>query len=468
MENSKRKLSSEEIEDILQVIVPNRGLPKATGESLIEINKKKARDQLVKIEIYPSMIPELKKEIRKQYFETVVQSGESVGVMTAQSIGERQTQNTLNTFHSCGLAIKTVVTGVPRFSELLNATRDPKVVNCSIYFKHNSDSIDSLRKVIGHDFVDNSLRSLIKSRKFFTSGKTEPWYGIWESIHGDEYKRLSYGISFQLDRSKIYEFSIPMSLIAEKISAEFSDVICVWSPDVLGVMDIWVDVSDFNDEEYESQEIAYSTYLEEVVEPALKDVKICGIPGIKNIFYENKNGEWMIETDGTNLRTIFAHPEVDMERTICNNVWEIYETLGIEAARNFLVEEFGNVISSDGTFVNTCHALLLVDLMTHSGTIISVSRYGLKKESCGPMAKASFEESLDNFLKAGQYSEKETTNGVSASIMLGKLARFGTGVCDVLIDVNQLIGKPEILQKKVSEMSKEKQPMTPRRFSFKK
>jgi DNA-directed RNA polymerase II subunit RPB1 len=134
-------------------------------------------------------------------------------------------------------------------------------------------------------------------------------------------------------------------------------------------------------------------------------------------------------------------------------VWEIYETLGIEAARNFLVEEFGNVISSDGTFVNESHALLLVDRMTYSGTIISVSRYGMKKENCGPIAKASFEESLDNFTKAGAFSEKENTNGVSASIMLGKLARFGTGICDVLVDVDQLSGMKPILAKKVSERS---------------
>ena len=455
MEDVERSLTEEEIEDILLIIKPNRGLPRATADSIVNINRSKVRAQLVGIKVFPAVIPKLKKEIERHYLHTTIQPGESVGVITAQSIGERQTQNTLNTFHSCGLAIKTVVTGVPRFSELLNATRDPKAVNCSIYFKEKKDSIEGLRQIIGNQFAENKLGSLVKKRSFFTEPKIEEWYEMWSMFNGSEYEKYTHGISFEINTTKTYEFSISLEMVARKIAESFGDAVCVWSPDQIGVIDVWVDVSEVtnDDEIFDSLEEARATYLEEVVEPALKNLYICGIPGIKNIFYESKNGEWMVETDGSNLRAIFAHPAVDMVRTVCNNVWEIYETLGIEAARNFLVEEFGNVISSDGTFVNESHALLLVDRMTYSGTIISVSRYGMKKENCGPIAKASFEESLDNFTKAGAFSEKENTNGVSASIMLGKLARFGTGICDVLVDVDQLSGMKPILAKKVSERS---------------
>lgn len=462
VKEEKRALTELEILDILDVVKPNRGIPKAVSSSLVKINQDKLRVQLESIQVYPSVIPQMKKEIQLKYYETIIQSGESVGVVTAQSIGERQTQSTLNTFHSCGLAIKTVVTGVPRFSELLNATREPKVVNCSIYFKEKGESIEDLRKLIGHDFAEHTLGTLMKSRSFFSVPKKEEWYEMWEMFNGNEYKKYTHGISFHLDTTKTYEFSIPMEMVATKVSESFGDAVCVWSPDQIGVLDVWIDVSEVNNDEemFDNIEDARATYLEEVVEPALKALHICGIPGIKNIFYENKNGEWMIETDGTNLRSIFAHPDVDMTRTLCNNVWEIYETLGIEAARNFLVEEFGNVISSDGTFVNESHALLLVDRMTYSGTIISVSRYGMKKENCGPIAKASFEESLDNFLKAGSFNEKENTNGVSASIMLGKLGRFGTGVCDVMIDIKQLSGMtPTMVPKVFEKSSKGKEPM---------
>jgi DNA-directed RNA polymerase beta' subunit len=360
---------------------------------------------------------------------------------------------TLNTFHNCGQAIKTVVAGVPRFSELLNATANPKAVSCQVYFKKNTDKIDDLRRLIGNDFVEHSFESLVQSRVFFVEPKRESWYDVWELMYGSEHANFTHGISFRMDLTKLYEYSIPLELIASKVREAFGDAFCVWSPDSLGVLDVWVDVSHVNNDDnlFNSVEEACSIYLEEVVETSIKKLHICGIPGVRSIFYEERQGSWMVETDGSNLRKIFAHPEVDMPRTMCNNVWEIYQTLGIEAARNFLVEEFGNVISADGTFVNLSHVLLLVDLMTFSGSIISVSRYGLKKDSCGPMAKASFEESLDNFLKAGAFSEKETTNGVSASIMLGKMARFGTGICDVLIDVEQLVDRPRILEDRVFE-----------------
>ena len=92
-------------------------------------------------------------------------------------------------------------------------------------------------------------------------------------------------------------------------------------------------------------------------------------------------------------------------------MWEIYTIFGIEASRQFLIEEYMDVVSSDGSFVNSSNVELLVDVMVYTGTIISISRYGQKKVGCGPMAKASFEESLENFLKAGINGEKETTEG---------------------------------------------------------
>jgi DNA-directed RNA polymerase beta' subunit len=118
-------------------------------------------------------------------------------------------------------------------------------------------------------------------------------------------------------------------------------------------------------------------------------------------------------------------------------MWEIYEALGIEAARQFLLEEFMMVVAADGG-LSPSHIALLVDIMTYHGIIISVSRYGMKKESMGPLGKASFEESLDHFLRAGFFGETETIQGVSASIILGKRSRIGSGLCDVKMNLRQL------------------------------
>jgi DNA-directed RNA polymerase II subunit RPB1 len=115
-------------------------------------------------------------------------------------------------------------------------------------------------------------------------------------------------------------------------------------------------------------------------------------------------------------------------------MWDIYNSFGIEATREFLVDEFTGVVSSDGTFINPAHIVLLVDIMTHQGTINSVSRYGMKKEQMGVLSRSSFEESLDHFCNAGSYAEKDVLQSVSANIMCGKRAEIGSGMCGVRMD----------------------------------
>jgi len=153
---------------------------------------------------------------------------------------------------------------------------------------------------------------------------------------------------------------------------------------------------------------------------------------------DNMN-KWVIDTIGSNFYELLRNPIIDSTRTICNNIWDIYDIFGIEAGREFLIEEFLNVISSDGTYINLAHVQLLVDLMCFSGTILSVSRYGINVNEVGPIAKASFEESLENFKLAGVYSSIDNIQGVSSSVMVGKKSKVGTGLSTLKLDLNQLI-----------------------------
>ena len=446
--SKKIKLSIEQIEDLIDFIVPRKGIPEEIADDICERNREKFIKQLESIEIYEEVIPHLKEELRKQYYSSLVQAGESVGIITAQSIGERQTQQTLNTFHSTGLAVKTVITGVPRFSELLNATKDPKAVSCNVYFNEKTESIQSLRKHVGKNLRQLNFGDFIEKWETFNKGQTGEWYEMFEMMKSNKHKKYDWGIRFYLKKDVLYEYEIKLYEICEKIDEIYSDAICVFSPDYTGIVDIYIDTTEITneDEVYESDEEAKQVYLEEIMAPTLQRMKLFGIEGVKEIFYEKKGKEWMVETEGSNLKKILGLSKVDKKRTISNNMWDIYECFGVEATRKFLIDEFKSVISSDGTFVNDCHATLLVDVMTYSGSIISISRYGMKKEGSGPMAKASFEESLDNFLKAGIYGEKETTNGVSASIMLGKMAKFGTGVCDIKVDIKKLKNRPTVIE----------------------
>jgi DNA-directed RNA polymerase beta' subunit len=183
---------------------------------------------------------------------------------------------------------------------------------------------------------------------------------------------------------------------------------------------------------------------------------VCGIPGINNVFFVHGDNEWFIETENardkpfennkfkTNkdkttdstkrYKMLLAHPKVDMSRTISNNLWDIYHTLGIEAVRQYMIDQFSEIM----TGINTCHVMLLVDKMTFTGTVCSISRYSMRGEDGGVLGKASFEETLDNFTKAGVHGQEEPTTGISASIICGKRAPIGTGMCDLEMDMEKL------------------------------
>ena len=431
----KRKLTVEEIENILEAIPLNKSVPISVSKATREQICSSLRAQLKNIEIDERGIEELKQMIHKEYHKSAIAPGESVGIITAQSIGEKHTQSTLNSFHQAGLSVKSVVTGVPRFGELINATKDPKAISCQVFLKKKYDTIDSIRKEVGCGIMQLSIGQIVKSTNIYSKEDKLPgWYREWELLYGTDYKSDNYQsfIRYKINPSIMIEHRLTLMKIKKSIENVWADVHVVCSPDRYLTIDVYVSSPD----NYDPLE-----YADIIVSSKLINFPVCGIDGIMNIFYTQHAGEWIIDTENENketvLRELFSHPLVDYTKTISNNVWDIYNTLGIEAARQFLVEEIGNVVS-DGSYVNDSHIKLLVDVMTFPGTIVSISRYFMKKQACGPLAKAAFEESLDNFLRSGLFGEKENITGVSAAIMLGKAPKVGTGAFDVVIDVTQL------------------------------
>jgi DNA-directed RNA polymerase beta' subunit len=453
---SKRKLTESEIENILATIQPQRGIPVATATAIAEKIRGKIRKQIEDQEIYPKMIPELGKCILAMYENARVQSGESVGTIAAQSFGQFQTQSTLNSFHKAGLAEKTVVSGVPRFAELIGATKSPKGRACIIKFKSENDSIQSLRKMIGSSILEFKIKKLADNITMNLKKEPEPWYESFKILHNDDFEDMSTCVTIMFNKKYMYEYSITLKQIAQRIESVYSDLICVFSPNHLCQMDIFVDTESIELPEnilsFITQDNMVPVYIEEVVIPKLEDLQVFGISGIANIFYCNETDpktkieSWHLETEGSNFSDLLAHPHVDVENTMTNDIWEIYNTLGIEATRQCLIEEFGSIMSG----INPCHSRLLADKMTYNGIITSISRYAMRAEGSGALSKASFEETLDNLLNAAVYGERECTDGVSASIICGKLGKFGTGVCELKVDMSKLTGivfKGEVKEK---------------------
>lgn len=438
-------ITKDQIEYLIDFIKPQKGIPIKTAESFMELNKNLLREQLIGQEIYPELLFTLKSEIFKNWKNTQIQPGESVGVVCAQSIGEKNTQTALNTFHKAGQSEKTMTEGVPRFQELLNATKNPKVVNHKIFFRKGTNSIKDLRNIVQGSINGCTINDISNSFEIILDYKTEEWHKTFEILYGKSISNFTECIRIKLNKKKMYENKIDYELICEKIEDIYIDVTCAFTPVNDGYVYVFPETENvkniLNEHKigFINDDNCIEIFFEDVVKPAVEKVELCGINGIKEIFYTRDNGEWFIETnsennvpDKTNIfNKILTLEIVDENKSLSNNIWEIYKTLGIEATKVFLLEEFMSIMEG----INICHGELLVDRMTFNGTIESISRYTLKNDNCGPLGKASFEESLDNFLSAAISGEVEPTTGVSASIICGKRSNIGTGMMSIKMDI---------------------------------
>jgi DNA-directed RNA polymerase beta' subunit len=353
------------------------------------------------------------------------------------------------------------------------------MVNCLLYLTESFQDVTELRERSSTLFTDMTVKRLVHSHELVKNQPLEKWHHLFCRWHQIRPETLGWRLRFRINQEALYEYKVSLKMIADAIHAEYQDAVVLYTPDWVGILDVFVDEDCFQGEieekveeliqddvsihEVDSDEEDEPTVffpvairqvenredvvpsdmnrvirMEDRILPALLEIRVCGITGIRDIFFEKRKQEWVVTTEGSNLRGLFRDPLIDKVRTMSNDMWEIYDVFGIEAARQFLIEEYMDIVSSDGTFVNPSNVELLVDIMVYTGTIISISRYGQKKVGCGPMAKASFEESLENFMKAGINGERETTTGVSASIMLGKMPNIGTGVFDLMVDLEKL------------------------------
>ena len=345
-----------------------------------------------------------------------------------------------DTFHTAGLTVKTVVSGVPRFMELMNTTKEPKSASCSIKVPV-SDTIKGIYDI--RNYIGDKLRCLQITKILhdytivsYKDVKQDWWIADEqfpiEIVDDDRILRL------QLSHKLVYEYRCSLTSIVNRINSVFTDIYTVCSSLNECIIDVFIinkgGITLDKKICHVTEENKYDVFLEEIVLNKLDKFIISGVEKINDYMISTiKPGhEWMILTEGSNLKGLMELDLFDFNNVMSNNMWEIYNLLGIEAAREFLIREFTDVISSDGTFINKCHILLLVDTMTCKGDITSISRYSLRSKS-SVLSRSSFEESIENFLKSGIFSEIDKMTSISSNIMTGKLSRVGTGISDVIL-----------------------------------
>ena len=417
------------------------------------------------------------------YKRAIVNPGEMVGMIAAQSIGEPTTQLTLNTFHYAGVASKSNVTrGVPRIEEILSLSAELKNPSLTVFLKPedetDKDKAHSIMYMLEHTklqevvknieicFDPDDLNSLIDEDKDTISQYRDFENMIdkclEQNIATDENEKSKWIIRMEINAEVMLEKNITMDDIHFTLNNVYQDEIsCVYSDynaDKLvfriRMNNILKNSSKGAQKKYKVNPLDQSDQiyiLKNFQDQLLQNVVLRGIKKINKVILRKikdnmveqagtykKQEIWVLDTIGTNLLDVLALDYIDSTRTISNDIIEIFSVLGVEAARKSIYNELADVIEFDGTYLNFHHMSLLCDRMSYNCKLTSIFRHGINNDNIGPIAKASFEETPEMFLKAARHAELDTMRGVSANVMCGQEGFVGTSAFQVILDIKEM------------------------------
>jgi len=396
-------------------------------------------------------------QVRLKYYDSLAHPSEMVGVIAAQSIGEPATQLTLNTFHLAGVsAASKTVRGVPRLKELLSVSKNMKTPTMRIHFKDEYKNdlpkclefMNDIRLVRFKDIVDAS-KIFFDPNDCFTDDS--PFIRLYKTfLVTDPQPRTSpWLLRLEFNKEAMLKYNMDMILIHQKLMDFYRDdtLSCMFSDDNADKLifriklNISESLSNMDDTLTELKALEFSI-LEKIIIKGTENIERVSIVKEDNQRYNTLTSQFeavsecVVYSDGTNLRDILALDYVNPVITSTNNIIEVFEVLGIEAARQALYNEIQEVLES--VTVNYRHISMLIDVQTNKGYILSIDRHGINRGDIGPLAKCSFEETTDKLIKAGIFAEYDKINGVSANIILGQVLPAGTGDVEVLIDEDKL------------------------------
>eukprot|EP00854_Cymbomonas_tetramitiformis_P009466 gene9466-11218_t len=392
-------------------------------------------------------------EIDERFQQSIVNPGEAIGVVAAQSIGEPATQMTLNTFHYAGVSAKNVTLGVPRLKEIINVAKRIKTPALTVFLLDEYSNDREKAKSVQANLEYTTLRSVTQAteihydpdpvntvievdKEFVTS-----YYELPEEDMDPD--RLSpWLLRIELNREMMVDKKLTMADIAERINMEFdNDLTVIFNDDNAEKLILRIRI--VNDEMGKGEDSGSSdddVFLKKIESNMLTELALHGIPDIKKVFIrESKNivhrgeqgfvteNEWVLDTEGCNLLEVMCHECVDHTRVQSNHLTEAIEVLGIEGTRNALLRELRGVIEFDGSYVNYRHLAILTEIMTYRGHLMSITRHGVNRNDTGPLMRCTFEETVDILNAAAAFAEQDDLKGISQNIMLGQLGNLGTG-----------------------------------------
>ena len=408
-------------------------------------------------------------EVESRFSRAAVNPGEMVGVLAAQSIGEPATQMTLNTFHFAGVSSKNVTLGVPRLKEILNCATSIKTPAMTVYQEEgktgNQDTAKSLRSAVEH----TTLRSVTETTEIYydpdvqstvipaDQDMVESYWIIPDEAGVEAHRQSRWLLRIILGRRKLLDKGLTVQDVAAKIRENYAhDMAVIFSDNNADEQVIRIRMIR-DDKGEEDDDIEEDLMLKQMETHILDNLTLRGVRGIdraflskRTIMREQDDGsfvtskedpeceEWFLDTSGTSLAEVITVPGVDASRTYTNSFHQVFQVMGIEAARSALMRELTAVLAFDGSYVNHRHLALLVDIMTARGFPIPITRHGINRADTGALMRCSFEETVEILLEAAACGELDDCRGVSENVMLGQLAPLGTGELEVFLDQKML------------------------------
>jgi DNA-directed RNA polymerase subunit A" len=337
---------------------------------------------------------EEKEKLQERYEQMQYEPGESIGVVAAQSLAEPATQLTMETYHQAGGAQVSLTAGLPRLIEIVDARRNPKTPAMDVYLKEDYNSKEDALEVA------RKLRQVV----------------FEDLITQDTIDIMELQVEYKLNRDLLDDYDIDMEDVKSRVEESVRRSKVEIDGDNLIVKS--------SEDDYDLRDL-------KKIKNKTEEARIKGLKGIDQVVVNQDDGEWQLQTAGTSLRKTLKIEEVDPDRTISNDLFEVKKVLGIEALRQRIVDEINSTLEAQGIGVDDRHIMLLADMMTKEGDLNGTTRYGIMGNKESLLARSVFEETKKHLRQGSLKGEKDELEGVVENILVGQPVPVGTGMIDL-------------------------------------
>ncbi|OYT40042.1 MAG: DNA-directed RNA polymerase subunit A'' [Desulfurococcales archaeon ex4484_58] len=359
----------------------------------------KIREYYKQYRLYEEELNAIIDEVIRRYEISAVEPGEPVGTVAAQSLGEPSTQMTLRTFHYAGVREYNVTLGLPRLIEIVDARKKPGTPIMEIYLD------------------EKHRKSMEKAKEVARKIESTTIENVAREINVDPYE----GVTIVLDPEML-----------EDKGVKVKEVISVLEKLKLGK--VYVDSEDPYVIHIELRPEKRDYTKIEKIRVKIATTRIKGVKKISKVIIQRRGDEYVLIAEGSNLAEVLEVPGVNYRKVYTNNIAEIEEVLGIEAARAAIIREIQNVLEDQGLDVDIRHIMLLADIMTWTGRVRQVGRMGVAGEKPGVLARAAFEMTVQKLVEAAIEGATDKLVGVAENVIIGQITPVGTGIVEIYMN----------------------------------